>query len=150
MTASSPSEELVRAVDEAFEAAQVPWLRRVVDQPSHTHARDDVEAAAAIVDEVAASSGWCASLPDPGGKFADHRVYAHAGDRRGGPHGRAGRSHRHRVPAQLGFLAFERDGDAIRGPGVLDMKSGISEVLFALRALRRGAPQVYAACARGS
>lgn len=145
MTASSPSEELVRAVDEAFEAAQVPWLRRVVDQPSHTYARDDVEAAAAIVDELAAALGLvCERVPDPGGKFADHRVYSTpatgAGDRAVALVGHIDTV----FPRKLGFLAFSRDGDAIRGPGVLDMKSGISEVLFALDALRRAAPQVYA------
>ncbi len=145
MTASSPSEELVRAVDESFEAAQVPWLRRVVDQPSHTYARDDVEAAAAIVDEQAAALGLvCERVPDPNGKFADHRVYSTpatgAGDRAVALIGHIDTV----FPRKLGFLAFSREGDAIRGPGVLDMKSGISEVLFALDALRRAAPALYA------
>jgi glutamate carboxypeptidase len=80
MTASPSSEvgaALVRAVDEQFEAAQVAWLRRVVDQPSHTYARDDVEAAAQIVDEQAALLGLaCEKVPDPDGKFADHRIYS--------------------------------------------------------------------------
>ena len=145
MTASSLRDQLVRAVDESFEAAQVPWLRRVVDQPSHTYARDDVEAAAAIVDEQAAALGLvCERVPDPTGKFADHRVYSTpatgAGDRAVALVGHIDTV----FPRKLGFLAFAREGDAIRGPGVLDMKSGISEVLFALDALRRAAPELYA------
>ncbi len=134
------------AVDEQFESAQVPWLQRAVDQPSHTHARADVEAAAQIVDEVAAELGLVRSLhPDPQGKFADHRVYATpatgAGDRTLALVGHIDTV----FPRSLGFLAFEREGEVVRGPGVLDMKSGISSMLFALRALRRAAPDSFAA-----
>src|SRR5690606_28594571 len=39
------------AVDAAFEVEQVPLLQRLVDLPSHTYARDDVEIAAAALDE---------------------------------------------------------------------------------------------------
>jgi len=148
MTASPSSEvgaALVRAVDEQFEAAQVAWLRSVVDQPSHTYARADVEAAASIVDDQAASLGLIIEkVPDPDGKFADHRIYSTpataADDRTVALIGHIDTV----FPRKLGFLEFQRDGDAIRGPGVLDMKSGISEVLFALDALRRAAPDVYA------
>lgn len=134
------------AVDHDFEAAQVPWLQRVVDQPSHTHARADVEAAAQIVDEVAAELGLTRELhPDPEGRFADHRVYATpatgADDRTLALVGHIDTV----FPRSLGFLSFSRDGDVVRGPGVLDMKSGISSMLFALRALRRAAPERFAA-----
>src|SRR4051812_42824184 len=80
---TSPREDLgaalQSAVDDDFEALQVPWLRRLVDQPSHTYARSDVEAAAHIVDEGAAELGLIRALyPDPEGRFADHRVYTTA------------------------------------------------------------------------
>jgi glutamate carboxypeptidase len=139
-------EKLQAAVDEAFEATQVAWLRRVVEQPSHTYARADVEAAAAIVDELAAEVGLVRTLhPDPSGKFADHRVYATpatgADDR-----ALALVGHIDTVfPRALGFLEFRREDDAVFGPGVLDMKSGVSSVLFALRALRHVAPDAHAA-----
>lgn len=137
---------LRRAIDDDFEAAQVPWLQRVVDQPSHTHARADVEAAAQIVDELAAELGLSRTLhPDPKARFADHRVYATpatgADDRCLALVGHIDTV----FPRSLGFLAFARDGDIVRGPGVLDMKSGISSMLFALRALRRAAPAAFAA-----
>lgn len=141
------------AVDLEFEVSQVPWLRRVVDQPSHTYARADVEAAAQIVDELATELGLTRTLhSDPNGRFADHRVYATPAT---GSDDRALALVGHIdtvFPRTLGFLEFRRDdgpdgpntGDAVRGPGVLDMKSGISSMLFALRALQRAAPQLYA------
>jgi glutamate carboxypeptidase len=134
------AEQLCRDVDEAFESEQVPWLRRLVEQPSHTWARDDVEAAASMIDERAeALELRCRRVPDESGRFADHRVYESAGT---GPQTRALALVGHVdtvFPRSMGFLAFTRDetGDVIRGPGVLDMKSGLSAVLFALRAARR-------------
>jgi len=137
---------LRRAVDDAFDKVQVPWLKRVVDQPSHTYARADVEAAAAIVDELAAEIGLVRTLhADPAGKFADHRVHATQAT---GAEERALALVGHIdtvFPRALGFLEFRREDDAVFGPGVLDMKSGISSILFALRALRHVAPDVYAA-----
>jgi glutamate carboxypeptidase len=105
------------AVDEAFEATQVAWLRRVVEQPSHTYARADVEAAAAIVDELAAEVGLVRTLhPDPSGKFADHRVYATPAT---GAEDRALALVGHIdtvFPRALGFLEFRREDDAVFGP----------------------------------
>lgn len=136
---------LVRAVEDQFEAAQVPWLQRLVEQPSHTYAREDVEAAARIIDERASELGLTVErVADPGGKFADHRIYATAAttaeDRTVALVGHVDTV----FPRKLGFLEFRREGDGIYGPGVLDMKSGISEVLFALEAVKRAAPAVYA------
>lgn len=37
---------------------------------------------------------------------------------------------------QLAVMPFEVDGNVIRGPGVFDMKGGLTQLLFALRALR--------------
>jgi len=136
-----------------FESQQVPFLRRLVDQPSHTAARDDVEAAAAILDAQAEAVGLVVQRhPDPAGRFADHRVYRTAAT---GPDDRtlALVGHVDTVfPRSMGFLAMTRDdgprgpqtGDVIRGPGVLDMKSGLSCMLFAIDALRRARPELHA------
>lgn len=149
----SVEQALCEAVDAAFEAEQVPWFRRLVDQPSHTYARDDVEAAYAIVDAAADEIGLRATRhADPSGQFADHRVYS-------GPNtadedrALALVGHVDTVfPRSMEFLEFRRDaadsesaGDVVRGPGVLDMKSGLSVVVFALRALAKVAPETLAA-----
>lgn len=140
------------AVEEAFETAQVPFLRRLVDQPSHTEARDDVEAAARILDDQATSLGLIVErIPDPQGAFADHRVYStpatQADDVTLALVGHVDTVY----PRSMGFLAMTRDdgpqgpatGDVVRGPGVLDMKSGLSAILFALGALRQVEPALY-------
>lgn len=135
---------LQAAVDAAFEADQVQLLQRLVDLPSHTYARDDVELCARALDDAAAALGLtCTKVPDPSGKFADHRIYAPpaAGD---GP-ALALVGHIDTVfPRSLGFMTFRRDGDRVFGPGVLDMKSGLTSVLFALRALRAVEPTRFA------
>ncbi len=128
------------AVDAAFESEQVPWVRSLVEQPSHTYAKDDVEAAACMLDAAAIEVGLAVQrIADPGTRFADHRIYsspAAAGDRRA----LALVGHIDTVfPRSIGFLKFSRepaDGDVIRGPGVLDMKSGLSVIIYALRAIR--------------
>ncbi|MEE9381867.1 MAG: M20/M25/M40 family metallo-hydrolase [Nannocystaceae bacterium] len=151
---SAPSTRLTQAlceaVDASFEAEQVIWLRRLVNRPSHTPAADDVEAAARVVDELAAAIGLRKELvPDPGGNFADHRIY-HGPGVAADDRAMALVGHVDTVfPKRLGFLKLERDasdsrsgGDIVRGPGTLDMKSGLSSILFALRAVQRVVPQV--------
>ena len=141
--------QLRAAVDAAFETEQLEWLQRLVNQPSHSNARDDVEAAARIIDALALEIGLKRTLfPDPEQRYADHRIYSTPGT---GERDRALALVGHCdtvFPRSLGFLYYSRDsadsataGDAIRGPGVLDMKSGLSVVLFALQALRRTAPK---------
>src|SRR5690606_33582724 len=106
---------------------------------------EDVEAAAQIIDAMADELGLSRRLvTDPSGRFADHRVYATP--RAENAPSLALIGHVDTVfPRAMGFLGFTRDGDVARGPGVLDMKSGRSAILFALSALREAAPQVFAA-----
>jgi glutamate carboxypeptidase len=136
--------EIAKAVDDAFEREQVPFLQRLVDTPSHTWAPDDVELAALILDEAAADLGLsCRRVADAEGRFADHRVYETpaAGD----APCLALVGHVDTVfPKSLGFLEFKREGDTIYGPGTLDMKSGLSEILWALHAVRRVDAEAFA------
>src|SRR5688572_26225851 len=103
------------AVDEAFERAQVPFLRTLVEQPSCTREKDDVEAAARIVDGEAARLGLSVEkLADPEGRFADHRVYATPGVR---DPALALVGHVDTVfPRKMGFFGFARAGDIVHGP----------------------------------
>jgi len=149
----SPTQRaLHHAVDIAFESQQVPWLKRLVEQSSQTAARDDVERAAALVEATARDIGLsCTHYPDPNGVYADHRIY---GSPATGPDDRAIAlvGHCDTVHPKLSeFTGFRRDagepaspGDRARGPGVLDMKSGLSVIVFAIGALERTAPDTFA------
>lgn len=132
------------AVAAAFEGAQVPFLAALVDQPSCTREPDDVEAAARIVDDMAARVGLARRIvADPEGRFADHRVYSTPAAADGPAIALVG--HVDTVfPRAMGFFGFSREDDVARGPGVLDMKSGLSSILFALAAVREAAPGAFA------
>ncbi len=142
---------LCREVERSFETRQVPWLARLIELPSHTLAREDVEAAATFIDGMAEELGLSRRLcPDPEGGFASHRVYGSPGLSESG-RALALVGHCDTVfPRSQQFLHFQRDapdspsgGDIIRGPGTLDMKSGLSVILFGLDALRKGLPDHY-------
>jgi glutamate carboxypeptidase len=161
---TSGERELCEAVNAAFERVQVPWLAELVDRPSATAAAADVDAAAAWIDGLAEGLGLHVErVPDPAGRFADHRVYATAAARARDVRAPLLVGHVDTVhPRSAGFLRFHRgpgpseaDGgpaipellegrpvDALDvfGPGVLDMKGGLSVMLFAWRALRAVAP----------
>ncbi|MGI9517377.1 MAG: M20/M25/M40 family metallo-hydrolase, partial [Pirellulaceae bacterium] len=148
---SELEQRICDAVDEAFESLQVPFFERLVNQPSHTAAREDVEAAAAIIDELAAEIGLRRTLvPDPDGTFADHRVHSTPATN-DDDQAIALVGHCDTVyPRSQGFLEFRRDaadgpsgGDHVFGPGVLDMKSGLTVILFGLRALAEAAPDIF-------
>jgi glutamate carboxypeptidase len=132
------------AVDAAFEAEQVPLLARLVDTPSHSHAKDDVERAFGVLDATCRALALDVErISDPTGRYADHRVYRTAAARRG-ERALALVGHMDTVfPRTMGFLAFARDdvggtsGDTVRGPGTLDMKSGLTSIVAAMSALRR-------------
>lgn len=125
------------AVDAAFERAQVPLLAALVEQSSCSREPEDVEAAFAILDAAAARAGLSvARTPDPRGVVADHRVYASPVS---APDAAAIALVGHLdtvFPRAMGFSGFRREGDVARGPGVLDMKSGLTAMLFAWEALR--------------
>lgn len=145
MQASEREERVRAAVRDAFEREQVPFFARLVEQPSCTREPEDVELAARILDRQASAIGLAVEVhPDPGGRYAAHRVYRTpaTGER---DRALALVGHVDTVfPRSMGFSGFVRDGDAVRGPGVLDMKSGLSSMLFALDAIRRADPDAWA------
>ena len=127
---------LQRRVEAVFESEQVPWFAHLVDTPSHSYAKDDVEQAAQQLDAAMAGLGFARIVvPDPSGRFADHRIYESPAVTEAPCPALVG--HVDTVfPRSMGFLRLARDGDVVRGPGVLDMKSGLACIVFALRALR--------------
>ena len=141
----SLDEALAATIAGRFEIEQVPFLARLVDQSSATHEVEDVENAARLLDDAAKELGLSLrTCADPSGRFAPHRVYTTpaAGD---GP-AIALVGHIDTVfPRAMGFSGFTREGDVARGPGVLDMKSGLSAIVFALHALQSNARPLYEA-----
>lgn len=151
LTLDQQEQQICDAVDAAFESRHVPFFQQLVEQPSHTAARNDVEMAATLIDTLAAEIGLRRSLvPDPNEVFADHRIYSTPATNDDDP-AIALVGHCDTVyPRSQGFLEFHRDdsdsesgGDRVCGPGVLDMKSGLTVILFGLLALRQAAPDVF-------
>lgn len=105
----------------------MPLLASLVEQPSCSREPEDVEACFGLLDAAASAAGLVRERhEDPAGRFAAHRVYRTAacgqGDR-----ALALVGHLDTVfPRAMGFVGFRREGDVAKGPGVLDMKSGLS------------------------
>ena len=142
--ASALEQALFAEVERAFESDQVPRLIEWVDQPSHTYATADVERMQERIDQLATEMGLrVQKRPDPDGRFAAHRVYQppHVDD---SSPALALVGHADTVfPREMNFLSSRRDGDTLYGPGALDMKSGLTSMFFALRALQRVSPELY-------
>ena len=136
---------LATRVESAFESHQLPFFQRLIERASHTYSKAEVEAAAAEIDARMEAIGWRRELrPDAEGRFADHRIFS-APQADASAERLALVGHIDTVfPRSMGFLKFERDGDVARGPGVLDMKSGLCTVIFALEALAAEAPELAA------
>ena len=151
---------LSSCVDTLFESEHIPFLEQLVNQASHTYAREDVEQAAVVLDHAAQSLNMHIDrYPDPDERFADHRIYR-TQNTASDAESIALVGHIDTVfPKELGFLSFQRgplgasfdgatfgvqnDSSIIHGPGVLDMKSGLSAILFALRAIRDTSEELF-------
>lgn len=142
---------LDKAVDSSFESQQVPFLRELVELPSFSRSPYDVEQVAIRIDKAVKELGWkVATHSDPTGMYADHRVYTPP-DLPDTTPALALCGHIDTVfPRSMGFLDFSRDtnddgtpGDTIRGPGVLDMKNGVTLIYYALDAVRRVYPNEW-------
>jgi len=131
------------AVRDRFEGHQVPLLAALVEQPSCSREPEDVEKCFSLLDAAALRAGLLRErYEDPSGRFAAHRVYRSAAC---GEEDRALALVGHLdtvFPRAMGFFGFRREGDVAKGPGVLDMKSGLSSVVCALEALASVAPQL--------
>lgn len=158
--AEGPGVQQVRErVRADFDDIQLPWLRDLIEIPSHTHAPADVEVAFGPLDRLAGELGMSIRrFPDGEKRFADHRVYMAPGVTLDQAN-LALVGHVDTVfPREMGFLSFRRgsgraegrepeyspDGPEMFGPGVLDMKSGLSAMMFGCRAVARVHPELWA------
>ncbi|MFO0712507.1 MAG: M20/M25/M40 family metallo-hydrolase [Sandaracinus sp.] len=132
------------AVRDAFETEQVSLLEELVALPSATREVDDVAAVMARLDAAAREVGLSVEeVAADGHEVASHRVYATSAAARASEPALLLVGHADTVfPRSLGFFGFRREGDRAMGPGVLDMKSGLTEAVFAMRAARAVAPEL--------
>ncbi len=131
------SADLHDSVMEAFERWQVPLLAELVEHPSATREVADVERVMTRLDVEARALGLHIEAVAPGAEeVASHRVYATPACEASTPAlllvGHADTV----FPRAMGFFGFHREGDAAKGPGVLDMKSGVTSMFASLRALK--------------
>lgn len=117
------------------QAALIQLLNRMVDAESPSASPDSHQLIISVLEEELTSLGLLLVLPHPGN--AHRHIYARR------------RKRARNAPAQLvvghydtvwpiGTTAkrpFTVDGNIVRGPGVFDMKGGLSQIVFALRAI---------------
>lgn len=116
------------------EGNQFRFLRELVLQPSFSQHKHEVDAAGRLIAGQLADSSMTLEV-DEQGKTGNHLLFRSP----------ACKSHTHSIlllghmdtvfPPESGFNWYREEGDRIFGPGVIDMKGGLSVAIFALRAL---------------
>jgi glutamate carboxypeptidase len=107
-------------------------LERLVRQNSYTQNKAGGDAVGRLLAERASALGMRVER-QASERYADHLAFS-TDDATDGFVALVG--HIDTVFPEGAFEVFERDGDRLRGPGVLDMKGGIVVMLEAVRALR--------------
>lgn len=115
--------------------AMLPVLERLVNQNSYSHNPEGGELVAGMLaDELRAIDGLEVELV-PSDTYASH-VIAITTAAKGSAEGAVALVGHHDTVFPLGsFEGFRVEGDIARGPGVLDMKGGLTVCIFALKAL---------------
>ena len=113
-------------------------LAALVNVNSFTENVDGGREVASLLREVFAISGLTATV-HPSAQYADHIIFT-----AGGAPSIALVGHLDTVFPPGTFEGYRRDGELRRGPGVLDMKSGLLVVAWALRAIVESGGQLPA------
>jgi len=127
MTTASAAEWLT-----SLEPSMLEQIARLARQNSFTENREGGNKVGAMLRELFAIPGITGKV-HASEKFADHLIFSSKGDTSLAPVAIIG--HLDTVFPPGAFEGFMRDGDVIRGPGVLDMKGGLVVIAFALRAI---------------
>lgn len=135
-------EEIDSQVDCNFEE-QLSWLRELVELPSDTDNRDNVEKAATFVDSTMEELNFqMERREDKSGVRADHRIYS-SGATSDGDTTLALVGHVDTVYPDHWNWGRDDESGPIYGPGVMDMKGGLSVIVFALKALKGARPEQF-------
>ena len=114
------------------ETKMLDRLAELVTENSFTDNADGGRRVAALLEDTFAMAGLT-SKRVASTRFADHLVMASAGRAGAAPIALVG--HLDTVFPPGTFEGYRKDGDLVRGPGVLDMKGGLVVVAYALRAI---------------
>lgn len=113
-------------------SAMESLLRSLVETSSHTADKTGCDAVGALV--RAAVPLPCTVVPS--GLYGDHLFFHNR--RPGGDGGVILVGHHDTVFPREAFQGYRTEGNIAHGPGVLDMKGGLTVIAFALQALREG------------
>ncbi len=114
------------------ETKMLDRLAELVTENSFTDNPDGGRRVAALLEDTFAMTGLTSKRVGST-RFADHLVMASAGRSGAAPIALVG--HLDTVFPPGTFEGYRKDGDLVRGPGVLDMKGGLVVVAYALRAI---------------
>ena len=118
------------------EPEMIELLRHLVDAESPSARPESHCLVVAILNEALSSIGYKVSTPAPNGSY--RHIYARRRERSKNTRAQLLLGHFDTV-WPLGTVArrpFTVDGNIIRGPGVFDMKGGLAQIVFALKAIR--------------
>jgi glutamate carboxypeptidase len=122
--------------------SQVEFLSGLVQSPSHTESPDDVEVASQLVDEKMRELGFGVErVVVPDGTRAAHRIYSSPATSEGDKC-LALVGHVDTVYPRHWNLRMDGDGRMF-GPGVMDMKGGLSVIVYGLMALKASHPDEF-------
>jgi glutamate carboxypeptidase len=124
--------EYVRSQEQAL----IELLRHMVDAESPSSRPDSHRLIISVLEEAFIDLGCRVRKLHGDGNY--HHVFARRAERRRGTRSQLLLGHYDTV-WPLGTTArrpFEVDGNQVRGPGVFDMKGGLAQIVFALRAIR--------------
>jgi len=135
--------QLDDAVDRNFDG-QLEWLRQLVELPSNTDQKENVERAAEFVDGTMSDMGFVIETTG-GGLRAHTRIYhlnlPEPWDEKESSLALVG--HVDTVYPTHWDWNQDVDDGYIRGPGVMDMKGGLSVIVYALKALLATNQEVF-------
>lgn len=118
------------------EQALIDLLRHMVDAESPSSRPDSHRLIISVLEEALIDLGFRVRTLHGDGNY--HHVFARRSERRRGTRSQLLLGHYDTV-WPLGTTSrrpFEVDGNQVRGPGVFDMKGGLAQIVFALRAIR--------------
>jgi glutamate carboxypeptidase len=128
--------ESVRSYLDESQGEMLDLLHALVEMETPTDDPDTQQPILGMLQDQFASLGW-RTIRVPKRRFGGHLYAAAPRNRNLGPNWQLMIGHCDTVwpVGTLETMPLERDGDVLKGPGVYDMKAGLVEMLYAVKAL---------------